>query len=156
MDAPRFTRASAADAGEILTLQRAAYLTEAQLYGDPFLPPLVETLDDVAAAIAGTHVLVGASGGRICATGRARQDGATLRLGRFAVAPDLQGRGLGSALVAALEALAAPGTEQFELFTGALSEPNLRLYERLGYKETHRGPGRPGIELVYLRKVRTT
>jgi hypothetical protein len=32
--------AGVADAGEILTVQRAAYLTEAQHYADPFLPPL--------------------------------------------------------------------------------------------------------------------
>ena len=32
------TQLSPADAGELLTLQRAAYATEAQIYGDPFLP----------------------------------------------------------------------------------------------------------------------
>ena len=37
-------RAVETDAGELLTLQRAAYVTTAQLYRDPFLPPLLETL----------------------------------------------------------------------------------------------------------------
>ena len=31
-----------ADAGELMTLQRAAYVTEAQLHDQPFLPPLTE------------------------------------------------------------------------------------------------------------------
>ena len=34
-------------AGELLTLQRAAYATEAQLYGDPNLPALVQSLDEL-------------------------------------------------------------------------------------------------------------
>jgi hypothetical protein len=33
------------DLGEVLTVQRAAYVTEAQLYGDPHLPPLAQTLE---------------------------------------------------------------------------------------------------------------
>lgn len=32
------------DGGELLTLSRAPLVTEAQLYGDPRLPALVETL----------------------------------------------------------------------------------------------------------------
>ena len=44
-------RAVETDAGELLTLQRAAYVSTAQLYRDPFLPPLLETLDQVAEAI---------------------------------------------------------------------------------------------------------
>jgi hypothetical protein len=41
------------DAGEILTVQRAAYLTEAQRYRNPYLPPLTETLDQVREVLAG-------------------------------------------------------------------------------------------------------
>lgn len=152
MSEPPFLRAEPADAGEILTLQRAAYVIEARLYREWDLPPLVETVEEVAEAIGRTTVLKAVRGGRIVATGRARQDGATVHLGRFAVAPDLQGRGLGSRLIAALEATAGPGTERFELFTGMDSEPNLRLYKRCGYTEYRRGPGLPGIELVYLEK----
>jgi hypothetical protein len=41
------------DAGELLTVQRAAYLVEAQRYDDPHIAPLTETLDEVRAAISG-------------------------------------------------------------------------------------------------------
>jgi GNAT superfamily N-acetyltransferase len=149
---PRFTTATQADAGEILTLQRAAYVAEAQLYGEPFLPPLTETLEEVAAAIAAATVLKAVDGGRMIATGRARPDGATLHLGRFAVAPDRQGQGLGSRLIAALEATAGPDIERFELFTGFKSDLNLRLYKRLGYTEHRRVAGATGVELIYLGK----
>jgi GNAT superfamily N-acetyltransferase len=152
MSEPRFVPAAPADAGEILTLQRAAYLSEAQLYGDPFLPPLTETLEEIVAAIAAATVLKAVEEGRVIATGRARADGATLHLGRFAVAPDRQGQGLGSRLIAALEAAADPDIEHFELFTGFKSDMNLRLYKRLGYNEYRRAPGMTGVELVYLEK----
>ena len=35
------------DVGEIMTLQRAAFLTDAQLYGDAFLPSLTQTKDEI-------------------------------------------------------------------------------------------------------------
>ena len=41
------------DAGEILTLQRAAYVGEAMLY-DQFLPPLHETLEEIRAVLQAT------------------------------------------------------------------------------------------------------
>lgn len=41
------------DVGEILTLQRAAYVTEAQLYDDCRLPPLTQTYQELEAEL--TH-----------------------------------------------------------------------------------------------------
>jgi GNAT superfamily N-acetyltransferase len=152
MGVPVFSRAGIADAGEVLTLQRAAYVAEAQLYGEPFLPPLTETLVEVAAAVAAATVLKAVVGGRIVAAGRGRVEGGTLLLGRFAVAPDMQRQGLGARLIAALEATAGPGVGRFELFTGMKSEHQLRLYKRCGYSEFRRAPGLPGVELVYLEK----
>lgn len=42
----RLLAADVADAGELLTLQRAAYVSEARIYGGPELPPLVQSLDE--------------------------------------------------------------------------------------------------------------
>jgi ribosomal protein S18 acetylase RimI-like enzyme len=72
-------------------------------------------------------------------------------LGRTAVAPDLQGRGLGTSLLTAVEQLLPSTIEAIELFTGEHSERNLRLYRRLGYCETHRTPV-GAYALVHLRK----
>ena len=53
MTAPGMLRAIApGDAGEVLTLQRAAFVTEAQAHGDPALPPLTQTLAELRAATA--------------------------------------------------------------------------------------------------------
>lgn len=140
----------AADAGEVLTVQRAAFLLEAQLYGDPFLPPLVETVEQIAHLDADRRGFVAVVEGRIVGSVRVRVDGRRLHLGRLAVAPDQQGRGIGAALLAVAET-AAPADE-VRLFTGHLSAGNLRLYERAGYVEDGREQFNEQVCLVHLRK----
>jgi ribosomal protein S18 acetylase RimI-like enzyme len=152
MDEVRIERAGEADAGEILTLQRAAYVTEAQLHGDPFLPPLVESLDQMRATIAGSLVLKAVSGTRIAGSVRGRFNDRTCLVGRLVVAPDLQGRGIGRSLMRALEEEVAGRADSCVLFTGHLSEANLRLYRRLGYGETHRERVADHLMLVHMRK----
>jgi GNAT superfamily N-acetyltransferase len=76
-----------------------------------------------------------------------------LLIGRIAIAPDVQGGGIGTRLLAAIEARGREaGCREAELFTGSLSEANLRLYEREGYRETQRVDGDDGIQQVFLRK----
>ncbi|MEV0993919.1 GNAT family N-acetyltransferase [Nonomuraea sp. NPDC050202] len=145
-------RAEPADAGEILTLQRAAYLSEAQLYGDPYIPPLVESLEQVRKVIEGALVLKALDGTRIVGAVRGRLSGATCLVGRLVVAPDRQGQGVGTALLRALHE-ELPEAEAFDLFTGHLSEGNLRLYRRLGYRETSRERMDDHLTVVYLRRT---
>jgi ribosomal protein S18 acetylase RimI-like enzyme len=142
-----------ADAGEILTVQRAAYLAEAQRYDDPHLPPLTETLDDVRATIAGdAAVLVARDGHRLIGSVRARVVDGTGRIGRLAVAPDLHGRGVGRLLLASVEAALAGRVTRFELFTGAASDDNLRLYRAAGYTDLGVRSAGAGPGLAYLEK----
>ena len=86
-------RAEPEDAGEILTVQRAAYVSEAQLYGDPFIPPLVESADQIRRAVETATVLVARDGGRIVGAIRGRLSGTTCMVGRLVVAPDVAGAG---------------------------------------------------------------
>ncbi|MFF5181304.1 GNAT family N-acetyltransferase [Micromonospora sp. NPDC000316] len=145
--------AGAADAGEILTVQRAAYLTEAQHYSDPFLPPLTETLDEVRAAVTGpATVLAARLGHRLVGSVRAHLDGDTAHIGRLSVAPDQQGQGIGGRLLAAIEATCPPEVALFTLFTGADSARNLRLYQRHGYRVVAHRPDPNGIQLAVLEK----
>lgn len=148
------------DAGELLTLQRAAFVTEAQRYGDPLLPPLREDLAGVAAAIAGQVVLVALRGPRPVGSVRLRVEGGTGHVSRLVVAPDQQRRGLGALLLAAVEDAAPQHVTAFALFTGADSVENVARYERAGYVRV--GPSGPGadvddrgVRLVHLRKPRS-
>jgi ribosomal protein S18 acetylase RimI-like enzyme len=139
------------DAGELLTLQRAAYATEAQIYSDPFLPALTQTIDELRTELAGPALGI-RENGRLVAALRWFLENDTAHIGRITVAPDAQGRGFGTALLR--EAERRSGASVFELFTGHLSLANLRLYEREGYRQTMRMPLREGVELIYLQKQR--
>jgi GNAT superfamily N-acetyltransferase len=101
------------------------------------MAPLTQTLDEVRAAIATETVLVASDGPRIVGSVRAYAADGAWHIGRLVVVPDLQGRGIGTALIAAIEAAAPDDVVRFTVTTGPKSEPNIRLYERHGY---HRVP----------------
>jgi ribosomal protein S18 acetylase RimI-like enzyme len=143
-----------ADAGELLTLQRAAYVSEGQIYENASIPPLTQTLEELESELAGSIALKATIGSRIVGTARARLEDGTLHIGRIAVAPDMQGRGIGTALIERLEAEHADGAHTLALFTGDSNPANRRLYERLGYRETHAEVLDFGVRLVHLAKIR--
>jgi GNAT superfamily N-acetyltransferase len=136
--------------GELLTLQRAAYVSEAQLYDDVRLPALVQTPDELADELAQSSCLAALAGSRLVGAVRTRERGGVLHVGRLVVAPDLQGRGIGTRLLLAAER--STTLPRAALFTGARSTANLRIYRRQGYVETAREPVRPGLVLVHLVK----
>jgi GNAT superfamily N-acetyltransferase len=140
------------DAGEVMTLQRAAFVSEAQIYDDPDMPVFTQTVDEVRSELEENLGCVALRGSRIVGAARARSDGSLLLIGRIAIAPDQQGEGIGSMLLAALEDRGrAAGCTEAELFTGSRSDANLRLYEREGYRESERVPGE-GSDQIFLRK----
>ncbi|GAA2757878.1 GNAT family N-acetyltransferase [Actinopolymorpha rutila] len=149
-------RLNDADAGELLTLQRAAYVSEAQAHHDLTLPPLSETLDQLRAALAdpACHPWGTRESGRLVAGVRVRLvEESTAEIGRLTVAPDRQGRGLGTTLLLTAEDRLPAGISSVRLFTGEHSHSNLRLYRRLGYQETGRTQA-GSYQLVHLEKTR--
>jgi GNAT superfamily N-acetyltransferase len=101
-------------AGELLTLQRAAYVGEAQLYADVRLPALVQTLDELRSELVDAACLGARDGGRLVGSERSRDRDGVLHLGRLVVAPDRQGQGIGSRLETTRETL-RPGLELVHL-----------------------------------------
>jgi ribosomal protein S18 acetylase RimI-like enzyme len=143
--------ATDADAGALLVVQRSAYVSEAQRYGDPFIPPLIETLDEVCAAIAAGGVLVARLGARLVGSVRWRLEDGVCHVGRLSVAGDLQGRQIGSRLLSEVERRAGEA-RSYTLFTGADSPANIRLYERHGYRSTHVQRLNDKVSFVHMTK----
>jgi ribosomal protein S18 acetylase RimI-like enzyme len=140
-------------AGEALTVQRAAYVTEAQHYHAPHIPPLTETVDELRADLGSGVLAFGAwLGTRLAGCVRGRVDADRMEIARFAVAPDLQGRGIGRALLAAVEAAAPATVRTLWLVTGATSETNLRLYRSAGYEVVADTTDAVGVALAIMEK----
>lgn len=148
---PRIRPITPDDAGEVLTVQRAAFASEALIYGDPDMPPLTQTLEELRAELVENLGCVAVADHRIVGAVRARRDGGLLLIGRLAIAPDQQGEGLGTLLLGAVEERGREaGASEAELFTGGLSEANQRLYEREGY---HRSEETADGEIFYRKSL---
>lgn len=137
--------ATAADAPEVMVLQRACWVSEAITNNDLRIPALSEPLEAVRGWMPQAWVL--RDQGRLIGAVRGFADGDTWQIGRLMVAPDRQGEGFGGLLLRHIEAQAPDGAAWLVLFTGAASERNLGQYRRAGYVDFDAAPG-----LVFLRK----
>ena len=143
--------ATVEDAAAIFDLQQCAYQTEAAIYNDFAIPPLVETPDELLAQFRTKTFLKAVEDGRIVGSVRAFQKDGTCHVERLIVYPDCRRRGIGTALLEQIE-VAHPAAVRFELFTGHKSVDNLRLYERLGYRPFREQSVHEQLTLVFLEK----
>jgi ribosomal protein S18 acetylase RimI-like enzyme len=147
------TRASEADLHEILTLQKRAFESEARLYNNWSIPPLVETIESMAKEFARGIFLKVSMADRIVGSVRGHLIGGRCEIGRLMVSPECRGQGIGSDLLRSIES-SFPQAESFKLFTGSLSEGNIRLYIRHGYAVYRKKHLSPTVSLVYMKKTR--
>ncbi|WP_374954467.1 GNAT family N-acetyltransferase [Microbacterium sp. MYb62] len=138
------------DAGEVLTVQRAAFVSEAAIYGSVDMPPLTQTLSELEAELRSESGFTARIGGRLVGAIRFVEKDGVLLIGRIAIAPDMQGEGIGRLLLQRAESSSDAAVA--ELFTGSLSAANIRLYESCGYAEHERVPDGDGTAQVFLRK----
>jgi predicted N-acetyltransferase YhbS len=122
------------DAEAILKVQKEAFVSEAEIYDDYKIAPLIQTLEELNAefdsfvylkAVTAIGEIVGAVRGNL-------RDNVCL-IGRLIVSPKHQNQGIGRMLMDAIEGN-FPDVAGFELFTGGKSLKNIHLYQKLGYK----------------------
>jgi len=126
--------ATRADAPELLVLQRACWVQEALVNDSLDIPALHESLDDMLASFEEWDWYVVRAAGRLVGAVRGRLEGEAWDIGRVMVAPDLQGRGLGRALLEHVQRVAPPAATSYVLFTGVGSAANLRMYKKAGFR----------------------
>ena len=140
--------------GELLTIRRAAFVSEAQLYNDPHIPALTQTLEELSADIERDDVVtLGAwLGPRLVGSIRVGIEDDKATIGRLAVVPDLQARGIGAQLLFAVLGYLPESTKEVWVFTGQDSKHNIALYNKAGFD--HQFDEVSGdLTYAYLRKI---
>lgn len=142
------------DAGELLTVRRAAFVTEAQLYGDPNIPSLTQTLVELQEDLDRADVVtIGAwAGSRMVGSVRVGLEEDRALLGRLAVVPDLQGKGIGTQLLMAVLQYLPEATKEVWIFTGQDSKQDLALYNKHGFEHEY-DQNAGDLTYAYLRKI---
>lgn len=147
------SRANLKDIPEILALQKIAYRSEAELYGDDSVPALSQTLEDITAAFNRMTFLKAVVNGKIIGSIRGYRDGDMAHISRVIVHPYFQGKGLATRLIHQIEQ-EFEDVRIFEAFTGHQSAQNLHLYGKLGYRQVRTEPFTQTVNWVYLQKER--
>jgi tRNA (guanine37-N1)-methyltransferase len=146
--------ATRGDAGELFTLTRACWLQE--LWANPgvVIPALEESFEEALRGLEDWTTFVALAGGRIVGSTRGKVvgDGTVWDVGRVMVAPDLQGRGLGRYLLEVAEGAAPAEVTTYELWTGAKSVDNIRMYKKAGYRLQGPAPDPPGAVILTKRR----
>ncbi|MGC9965828.1 MAG: GNAT family N-acetyltransferase [Syntrophobacteraceae bacterium] len=148
----KIERAVIEDAPGIMALQKLAYRSEAQIYNDFSIQPLMQTLEDLKGEFQSHDVFKAIRGKNLVGSVRTRVSGGTCYVGKLIVHPEYRNQGIGSALMAHIESHNS-AVKRFELFTGHLSARNLYLYEKLGYRVYKREKAGDHLTLIFLEKV---
>ena len=144
-------KAQKEDLEEILKLQYLAYQSEAKLFGNMDIPPLMQTLEEVYDEFQKGAILKAVDdGGIIIGSVRAYQDGGTVYIGKLMVHPSKQGQGIGTQLVLEMEKQYL--NQRYELFTSTRSEKNIALYQKLGYEIFDEEQVTEELRFVYMEK----
>jgi ribosomal protein S18 acetylase RimI-like enzyme len=144
-------RAIAADAAAVRSLTRQAYAKWVPVIGREPKPMQAE----YAEALRKHRIDLGYVAGELVALIETIAEPDHLLIENLAVAPAFQGRGLGRALMAHAERLAAGlGYAELRLYTNQLFVENVGLYLRLGYRVDREEPFAGGIVVHMSKPVR--
>ncbi len=144
-------RATVDDVEAILALQKKAYQSEAAIYNNFRIQPLLESLSEIEDEFMDHVFLKAVNGENIIGSVRAFMEEDTCMIGKLFVHPDFQNLGIGTQLMQEIERI-HDGAGRFELFTGFKSERNIYLYKKLGYKVFKTEKVSDSFELLYFEK----
>jgi GNAT superfamily N-acetyltransferase len=144
-------KATEADIAEILALQKLAYQSEAELYNDYTIHPLVQDEISLLEEFKAGIILKAVKGHQIIGSVRASFKGNTCYIGKLIVSPDYQNKGIGKQLMKSIEEIYR-NAARYELFTGDRSARNRTFYAQLGYEIFDLKPISDNLTIVFLQK----
>ena len=144
-------KAGPLDAEEILSLQKLAYLSEAEIYNNYDIAPLKQTLKELINEISNKYVLKALIDENIIGSIRGYYENDTCYIEKLMVHPHYQNTGIGKKLMIAIENH-FNYAKRYELFTGYKSEKNIYLYTKMNYKIYDTKDITENLKLVYLEK----
>ncbi len=141
---PRFRQAGPGDIGAIVALVESAYRGEGSKQGWTTEADLLDGQRTDAAGVAALigkpacMVLLAETGDTLLACAQVERQGASAYFGMFSVRPDLQGGGVGRAMLAEAERIAREDWRCVEMRMTVISvrEELIAWYERRGYRRT--------------------
>lgn len=130
-----FRWSTAADHGELFSLQRSAFVDEAMAYDTPRVPALTETFAAFQQRVASIRTLVAIDGTRLVGAVSIRAYDDLPWLERLMVAPDRRNEQLGHELVDAVTGyVEAEGHDRLRAVVGDRNPDLLRFYASLGFE----------------------
>ncbi|MCL2115219.1 MAG: GNAT family N-acetyltransferase [Methanobrevibacter sp.] len=144
------------DLEEILSLQKLAYISEADLYDDYSIEPLKQNIDEIRNEYEKGIILKALNNDLdIIGSIRAYKDNDTVFIRKLIVHPNFQNKGIGKSLLKYIETYfidIEPNIE-FKLFTGYKSSKNIYLYKKSGYIEFKSEKISEKLEFIHFKKI---
>lgn len=144
-------KAKVCDAENILKMQKVAFISQAEIYNDFTIHPLVETIDETREEFEKKVIFKATINDEIVGAIRVLLKDGTCHIGKLCVHPNFQKQGIGRKLVKEVEETFKE-IRRFELFAGTKSQSNILLYEKLGYVKFKTERYTEKSEIVYLEK----
>jgi ribosomal protein S18 acetylase RimI-like enzyme len=143
--------ASSSDFTEILDIQKKAFHSEAVFYQNFTIQPLTQTLEEMKEECKEKIVLKAFIDGKIVGSIRANTFKNSCWVNKLVVLPEFQRQGIGEKLLREIENY-FPKVDNFTLATGAKSQSNIRLYQKVGYQIVSTTTFAGGVEAVVMEK----
>jgi ribosomal protein S18 acetylase RimI-like enzyme len=146
-------RAVKEDLPIILDIQRKAFIEVARTFNLKSMPQIEQTLESLNNEFINCTILKVSIFDKIVGSVRAYNHDDTCYISKLIVLPENQNKGIGKALMNAIENQFRNNVKRYELFTGARDPRNLYLYDQLGYKLFNTEKYNDVISYVYMEKV---
>jgi GNAT superfamily N-acetyltransferase len=141
------------DLPTILDIQKKAFLEVARTFNLKSMPQIEQTLGSLKDEFINCTFLKASILNKIVCSVRAYNNNRTCFISKLIVLPENQNKGIGKALMNAIENQFSILVTRYELFTGARDSRNLYLYDQLGYKSFKIEKHNDIISYVYMEKV---